>query len=159
MALPVAPFLFKFVVLKVFKGALVGIVRFVKRLANKEHKNAFGESLSGNAKIKHILTKEWHRKDNVLYLILMLGNAFYGLQELCLWIWYIIARKTWNEYCACVPASLELPETFVDRVHHLPWPTLLRESLGWLGMASLIYWPQHHPSLQLHHSDSPDWIE
>ena len=159
MAIPALPFLIKFLFLKILKGAVFGVLRYFRRVFHKSKNDEHGNSLSGKSRIEQAVNKEWNRRDNVIYLILMLGNAIYGTQELIIWIWRFFAKRVYTEYCAGVPAGFEMPEQFCDRIHHLPALELFIACCKWIGMASLIYWPETHKALTILPSDDDSWLE
>jgi len=159
MAIPALPFLLKFLVVKVVKGAAVGFVRFVRRVINKSKSDEEGSSRSTDEQLKHAVEREWHRKENMVYLFLMLSNAIYGAQELCVWVWQFVAKRCFDQYCAAVPAGFELPETFCDRLHNAPRKQLFVECSIWIGMASLVYWPLTHEQIEVVAADDEQWIE
>jgi len=159
MAIPVFPFLLKFLVLKVLKGAAFGVVRFVRRVILKSKTDDLGSVRSADAQLKYAVDREWHRKENIVYLILMLSNAIYGAQELCVWVWQFIAKRLFDQYCAAVPAGFEMPEVFCERLHPLSKGEVFKACMKWIGMAGLFYWPKTHDKPELTLSDKPNWIE
>lgn len=159
LAIPALPFLLKFLLLKLIKGAVVGLVRFIRRVIHKSKEDDEGIELNGRDRLKHAIDKEWRKRDNIVYLILMLSNAIYGAQELTVWVWRFIAKRMFNEYCAAVPAGFEMPDQFCDRLHTLPKSKLLVECTKWVGMAALLYWPKTHEVILLSPSEDEKWVE
>jgi len=160
MALPIIPFLAKIITLKFLKGAAIGFGRYAIRLSKKENFDENGNPLEGSKKLSHIITKETVAKDNLIYLMLMLGNFFFGLQELILWLWNVYAKQTKYFFNTGVPSGLETPNVFCIRVDQFTWPKIWLEYGRWLSIASLIYWPKITlEDTKIKATDSPNWFE
>jgi len=158
MPLPLAPFIFKILVLKIFKGAFIGVFRYLLRIFGKPQVNEYGDSLNGLDHVNQVVNKEWKKKDNLIFLILMLSSAFYGLQEIIVWIWVKFAKWRYPVFWACTPAALELPDAFILRVHNLTWPRITFEIVKWVITASLLYWPKTPHTLIIVKEDNSKWI-
>lgn len=160
MALPIAVIAFKVLSLKFIKGAIVGCVRYAHKIHRKEHKDSNGNTLNSRAKIEHIVRNELAAKDNMVFLILMLGNVFFGAQELITMIWMWVGKRFFTEFRTGIPSALEDPEKFAQRIHQHSWLYIWREIARWLAIASLIYWPKKidkTPKLTAH--KNPEWVE
>jgi len=158
MPLPIISLIAKFLLLKVFKGAVVGVIRYVMRIFKKPQTAEDGQVLTGVDHVEQVVNKEWKRKDNVIFLILMLSSALYGLQELLIWMWIKLAKWRYPVFFTFTPAALELPDEFIQRVHGKPWPTILREIFQWLMIASLFYWPKTKHELKLVPEEDVRWV-
>jgi len=152
MALPLIPFIIKVIILKIFKGALVGIFRYLPQI-NKQ-----GDSLNGMDHINQVVNKEWKKKDNMIFLILMLSSALYGLQEIIVWLWIKFAKWRFKAFFTFTPAALESPDDFIERVHTFSWLKISYEVLKWVFIASLIYWPKTSNTLKIHPEDNKNWV-
>lgn len=160
MAWPIVTIAVKLLWLKFLKGAAIGLGRYVHRLYKKEHVAPDGQTLEGMARVSHILKRETTAKDNVVFLLLMLGNFFFGLQELCLWIWSLVAKKLYTVFPMGMPAALEDPVALAERMRELPWKRIAPEMTRWLLIASLLYWPlPPEPRLRVDRTRNPKWVE
>lgn len=160
MAWPIVTIAVKILWLKFLKGAAFGVGRYIHRLASKEHHSPQGHKLEGRERISHILRRETTAKDNLVFLLLMLGNFFFGLQELCLWLWSFVAKRLFTEFRSGMPAALEDPVDLAERMRDLPWRRILPEMTRWLFIASLIYWPAPPPPvLRAELTRNPRWVE
>jgi len=158
MPLPLAPLLFKFLILKILKGAAIGLFRFFVRIFRKKQLDQHGETLGGMNHVNQVVKNEWRKKDNVVYLIIMLSSALYGLQELIIWLWIIFAKWRYPIFCTFTPAGLETPDQFVDRLHKLNLKDTSIETLKWIAQASLVYWPKTKNQLTIEASNNNKWI-
>jgi len=70
MALPLIPFILKVLILKIFKGALVGLFRYLLRIFGKPQVNEQGDSLNGMDHINQVVNKERKKKDNLIFFYL-----------------------------------------------------------------------------------------
>jgi len=160
MALPIVVIAAKVLSLKFLKGAVVGVARYASKLHQKEHTDDEGNVLNGRAKIDHIVRNELGAKDNLIFLILMLGNVFFGAQELLIWIWIFIAKRLYSEFRTGMPAAMEDPNDFAHRLQHAAWPKIWRAIGRWLAIASLVYWPVHpRDALKLVLNKDTRWVE
>ncbi len=160
MAWPIVTIAVKLLWLKFLKGAAVGVGRYIHRLFTKDHQASDGRKLEGRERISHVLRRETTAKDNVVFLLLMLGNFFFGLQELCLLLWNVVAKRLFTEFRTGMPAALEDAENLAARMHNLPWRRILPEMTRWLFIASLVYWPlPPPPRLRAELTRDPRWME
>ncbi|TPW16950.1 MAG: hypothetical protein FD130_849 [Halothiobacillaceae bacterium] len=160
MPWPLLPLAIKFISLKFIKGAVVGIARYIHKVSYTTALDARGEPLGGVSKAWYLLRHAAFTKENTIFLILMLGNFFFGLQELCVWCWNLLARRLFNEYRTWMPSALQEPHALSHALKEQPW-RLIWPALGrWLAIASLFYWPKpvnHH--LRLAHWKKAPWVE
>lgn len=138
MAWPIITLVIKIISAKAAKGAVIGLGRYTQRIRSRDTRDATGMPIRGH----HKLRQEFKAKDNVIFLLLMLSNFFFGLQELILWLWALAAKRLFNEFWTGEPSSLEDVDALCHRLKDEPWRRILPELGRWLAIASLIYWPR-----------------
>jgi len=158
MALPLIPFILKVVVIKIYKGAIVGFSRYLMRIFGKKQKNENGDELKGMDHVNQVVNEEWKKKDNLIFLALMLCSALYGLQELLVWVWIKIAKWRYPVFFAFTPAALESPDEFIMRIHTFSTLRITYEIIRWVLIASLFYWPKAKQNITITASDNPRWV-
>lgn len=156
MVWPIITLTVKIISVKAAKGAVVGLGRYTHRIQRRDTRDETGRPIRGHQKLRH----EFKAKDNLIFLLLMLSNFFFGLQELLLWLWTLAAKRFYNEFWTGEPSSLEDVDAFCQRLKDEPWRRIWPELGRWLAIASLIYWPrptQRVPCITL----TPDarWVE
>lgn len=160
MAWPILTLTFKLLTAKFLKGAAVGLWRYFHRVFSGSHAHEDGSAKKGWDHVEHAARHESLARKNVIFLLIMLGNFFFGLQELVLWAWSWIARRRYDEFLTGMPAALEDPEAVSDRLADRPWRDILTELTRWLMTASLVKWPRLQPDgLRLDTSRNPNWLE
>lgn len=141
MALPVISIVIKVLSAKFVKATLIGISRYFLKVFGKKHFDANGNELSGHRHFTHVVQNEFAAKDNLIYLILMLGNVFFSLQELILWLWIFVAKRYYLQFNSGIPTALEDPEELCQRIHHPSWREIMPVLCRWVAIASLFYRP------------------
>lgn len=156
MVWPIITLTVKIISVKAAKGAVVGLGRYTHRIRRRDTRDSTGMPIRGHQKLR----QEFKAKDNLIFLILMLSNFFFGLQELILWLWALAAKRIYNEFWTGEPSSLEDVDALCHRLKDEPWRRIWPELGRWLAIASLIYWPrpaQSGPCI----TSTPDarWVE
>lgn len=156
MVWPIITLTVKIISVKAAKGAVVGLGRYTYRIRARDTRDPTGRPIRGHQKLRH----EFKAKDNLIFLILMLSNFFFGLQEFILWMWALAAKRIFNEFWTGEPSSLEDVDALCHRLKDEPWRRIWPELGRWLAIASLIYWPrpaQRGPCI----TTTPDtrWVE
>lgn len=160
MPWPIVSLTIKLISLKFAKGAAFGITRYIKKIFSTSPQHEDGRPKTGVDKINHVLTKESLARENVIFLLLMLGNFFYGLQELVLWTWDLIARRLYDQFPMGMPAALQDPTELCQQLKDKPWPEILRALTRWMFIASLVHWPRMNPDgLFIGRTRNPRWVE
>ncbi len=160
MAWPAVTLAAKFLSLKFIKGAVVGLIRYIRKITSAKAVDHRGRPLEGTAKIRHVLRRESTNKENLIFLLMMLGNFFFGLQELCLWLWGLVAKRLFNQFRLGMPAALQDPEELCQHLKDQPWRAVWPALGRWLAVASLVYWPKPDgDTLSLAKTKDPRWIE
>lgn len=160
MPWPIVSLAIKLISLKFAKGATFGIARYIKKIFSATPQHDDGRPKTGVDKLNHVLTRESVARENVIFLLLMLGNVFYGLQELVLWTWDMIARRLYDEFFMGMPAALQDPTELCQQLKDKPWSEILRTLTRWMFIASLVHWPSMNPDgLFINRTRDPRWIE
>lgn len=160
MAWPLITLTIKLLTAKFLKGAVIGLWRYFHRLCSSTPMHDDDRPKVGWDKVHHVIRHEVTARQNVIYLLLMLGNVFFGLQELVLWIWVWFARRRYMEFRSGMPAALENPETICNQLAERPWREVMSGLTRWLMIASLVYWPRQQPDgLNLRATQHCAWIE
>ena len=160
MPWPIISLTVKLISLKFAKGAAFGVTRYIKKIFSAAPRHDNGQPKTGVDKLKHVLTQEMVARENVIFLLLMLGNFFYGLQELFLWTWDLFARQLYDQFPMGMPAALQDPMELCQQLKDKPWPEILRALTRWMFIASLIRWPPMHPDgLFIARTRNPRWAE
>lgn len=160
MAWPIVTITIKLLWLKFLKGAAFGIARYFHRLFSSQPRNGDGKPMEGKDRWNHVLRKETTRHENVIFLIMMLGNFFFGLQEMILWLWGFAARRLYDQYTMGMPAMLIDADVFCSQYGGKTWRETLPALGKWLAMASLVYWPRMSPpGPTLTSTRNSKWVE
>ncbi len=141
MPWPVVILAVKFVSLKFIKGAIVGLGRYAHKVVTAKPRDEHGRSLKGFARLKRNMRYGVGDRENLIFLILMIGNVFFGLQELCLWCWNNIAKRRYPHFCSGMPAALTDPNLLSAELKDKSRREIFIEIGRWFAIAGLFYWP------------------
>jgi len=158
MALPIIPIVAKLLLIKLYKGAAVGIARYIIRIFRRKNEDSSEVPRVGMDHIQHVVKNEWKKRDNLIFLVLMLSSAIYGLQELLVWGWQKIAKRLFPVFNAGEPVDLEIIDDFIARIHAHPWRIIIPAMGRWILTASLFYWPDSKKELAIESGSDDDWV-
>ncbi len=147
MPWPIATLAVKFVSIKFIKGAIFGLGRYAYKVVSAKPRDEHGRSLEGIARLKHNMRNGVGDRENLIFLILMIGNIFFSLQELCLWCWGNIAKRRYPHFCSGMPAALTDPNLLSAELKDKPRRTVFSEIGRWFAIAGLFYWPMPEGNL------------
>lgn len=147
MPWPIVTIVVKVFTVKFIKGAAFGLGRYSYKVVTNKPTDEHGRTLKGVARLKHNLHTTATEKENVLFLILMLSNVFFGAQEMTLWCWHHYAKRRHRHFRTGMPSALIDPETLCTELKNKTWREILPHLGRWVAIASLVYWPAPQPPL------------